>query len=362
MENYSVIGLMSGSSLDGVDIAMCQLIENEGTWLYQIIESECIPYSPYWINILKKVQNESALNYHRSHVYLGHYLGQLCKQFISKHDFHVDLIASHGHTVFHNPSKRFTSQIGDGAAIAALTGITTVSDLRTTDVALGGQGAPIVPIGDQHLFKDYKFCLNIGGIANISAKTNDSIYAYDICGANQILNHLAKKRNLEFDNNGDIARSGSINQKLLSELNSLPFFQKQPPKSLSNQWVIDVLPKLLEKYPITLEDKLCTFCEHIAIQVSNNIKLFPFTPEDKLLITGGGAFNSFLIERIALTSPLKIAIPDKNVIKYKEALVMAFIGVLRIRNEVNVLKSVTGSNRNNICGAIYAGSLGTMNQ
>ncbi len=347
---------MSGSSLDGVDIAMCHLIENEGTWLYKIIQSECIPYNNYWLNILKKIQYESAENYHRTHVYLGHYLGQICKRFINKHQFFTDIIASHGHTVFHDPSKRFTSQIGDGAAIAATTGVTTVSDLRTLDLALGGQGAPIVPIGDMMLFKDYKFCLNLGGIANISAKANDTIYAYDICGANQILNSLANQKNLSFDHDGKLARSGETNAALLTELNELSFFQKQPPKSLSNQWVKSAIPEILKKYDIPVEDKLSTFCEHIAFQVNNNIKLFPNNPQDRMLITGGGAFNNYLIERIALTSSIKVTIPDANVIKYKEALVMAFIGVLRIRNEVNVLKSVTGAKRNNISGAVYAGS------
>lgn len=354
MQTYNVIGLMSGSSLDGVDIAFCQLITNEGNWSFKILHCDCVPFNNYWKEILQKISKETAFNYHRTHVYLGHYLGQLAKKFIQKYQIEPDLICSHGHTVFHEPSQRFTSQIGDGAAIAATTGIQTVSDLRTSDLALGGQGAPIVPIGDWHLFKDFRFCLNIGGIANISAKINNSILAFDIGAANQILNSLANVKNKAFDRNGEMAKAGLLNDDLLNELNALPFFQKSPPKSLSNQWVKNTIPPILQKYQIPIEDKLNTFSEHLAVQIGQTLKAFAPTEKDRMLITGGGTFNKYLVERIAFNTPVKISIPESNIIKYKEALVMAFIGVLRVRNEANVLKSVTGANKNSISGAIYA--------
>lgn len=353
MKSYCAIGLMSGSSLDGLDIAACKFIEIDNQWSFEILHAECLPFEKKWIDILKTLPTENALSFHRTHTYFGHYLGKACKDFIDKYKINADLICSHGHTIFHNPTARFTTQIGDGAAIASQTGIQTVSDLRTVDVALGGQGAPIVPIGDLHLFPQYKYCLNLGGIANISMKQKDKMIAYDICGANQILNKLAQLKGFEYDAEGQMARNGKLNNALLTELNGLGFYKIEAPKSLSNQWVQNAIPTIVNKYRISNADKLNTYTEHIAIQIANCLKQSGSQITDKLLITGGGAFNKYLIERINLNCNTICVIPNENIVKFKEALVMALFGILRLREQVNILSSVTGAVRDCVSGAIY---------
>ena len=352
IQQYKAIGLMSGSSLDGVDIAYCTFTKEANQWTFDLLQTSCVPFPERWINRLKFLPLQSALTYFKTHTYFGHYLGEITHNFIKEHNLSVDLIASHGHTVFHEPHNRLTAQVGDGAAIAEITGITTVTQLRTNDVALAGQGAPIVPIGDLHLFPDYRFCLNLGGIANISVKTKERIVAFDICGCNQILNRLVEEIGLVYDEDGLLARKGQVNAKLLQTLNTPAFFKKKPPKSLSNQWVIDTMMGIIEQSTLPVEDLLSTFCEHVAFQIAHVIQKYNPLPSDKLLVTGGGAFNIFLMERIVAHLNIKVVIPDKDIVAYKEAMVMAFMGVLRLRNEVNVLSSVTGAKRNSVCGLV----------
>lgn len=354
---YKCIGLMSGSSLDGIDLAYCEFTEEQGKWSFTMPVVEQIPMPERWVARLAHLPKQSALNYVKTHSYLGHYFGEVLKSFIDKNDLSPDFIASHGHTIFHEPHNRMTSQIGDGAAIACITGVPTINNLRHNDVALGGQGAPIVPIADFHLFSDYRFCLNLGGIANISVKTpqNDptNVIAFDVGGANQILNRLVEPIGLAYDEDGRLARTGKINTNLFEKLNALPFFQQKPPKSLSNQWVQTDLWNTFLDSGVSMEDALSTFCEHLAFQIAASISEFDASPSDQLLATGGGAFNTFLMERIEHYFPAKVVVPEQKIIDYKEALAMAFIGVLRWRKESNVLASVTGATRNSVNGAVY---------
>jgi anhydro-N-acetylmuramic acid kinase len=263
------------------------------------------------------------------------------------------LVASHGHTVFHYPKNGFTTQIGDGAALAAECGLPVVCDFRSTDVAKGGQGAPLVPIGDQLLFSDYSFLLNIGGIANMTARQKNGTIAFDICSANQLLNYYAKQNGFDYDKDGALAASGKLDQSLFDKLNSLDYFIKPAPKSLGNDYSREVVLPLVESASISVEDKLHTLCHHIAYQVASHVKKLEHGESDKMLVTGGGALNGYLIECLKESLPIKLQVPDGNIVQYKEALIFAFMGVLRFRHEINTLRSVTGAKADSVSGTIY---------
>ena len=343
---------MSGTSLDGLDIAFCQFINKGKNWLYEIIHAETIEYPNLWKETLKNIENKDAFSFAETHINYGHFLGQKVKRFITKHHLKIDFIASHGHTIFHQPQNKITFQIGDGSAIAAETGLPVVCDFRSLDVALNGQGAPLVPIGDRMLFNDFEYCLNLGGFANISFEKNNERIAFDVCPVNIVLNFLAEKANHSFDNKGKLAASGKIDPDLLSALNQLKYYKKSPPKSLGKEWVISEIIPLMAVENLSIEDNLRTFCEHIAEQI---FKILPSNKPVKVLITGGGAHNDFLVRLLKQKTKNEIILPDKKTIDYKEALIFAFLGVLRMRNEINCLKSVTGASKDNIGGAIYAG-------
>lgn len=361
MNTYRVIGLMSGSSLDGLDIAYCEFVNDNGKWNFKILKADVVKYPNTWIQEIKKLPALSAKMLWEIHAALGNYFGERVNEFIQQNSLQnkVDLVASHGHTIFHFPEKRFTTQIGDGAAIAARTNLPVACDFRTADIAYGGQGTPIVPIGDKFLFTDYRFCLNIGGIANISCKTDNSIVAFDICAANQVLNFLANNLNQEYDDEGKIAALGNTNEELLRQLNGLEYCSLPYPKSLDNSFSREAILPLLEEFAISTEDKMRTFVEHIAMQIGKHIRLISekekikFSTEDKMLMTGGGAFNKFLINRIKAQAVISVEVPDDELVKFKEAIVIAFMGVLRMRNETNVLRSVTGAAKDSIGGAMY---------
>jgi len=357
---YHIVGLMSGTSLDGLDIAYCRFEMVNDSWHYQILQAETIPYSDSWKERLAMLDRADAHEFARTDSDFGYLTGEMTNEFIKRHQLTPDFIASHGQTIFHQPENRFTTQIGKGAAIAAVTGIPVVCDFRTTDVAWGGQGAPLVPIGDKLLFTGYEYCLNLGGIANISYDNDGLRIAYDICPANMILNALAQKMDLPYDHEGKEAAKGTLNTQLLDQLNQLPFYHQQPPKSLGKEWVEMHINPLIQ-HPASgteakrsstesIPDLLRTFCEHIAIQVGNNTE-----PDrvNKLLITGGGALNEYLVERIRHHASPQVVIPDLQTIQFKEALIFAFLGLLRWQNEINCLSSVTGAKKDTIGGAIY---------
>jgi anhydro-N-acetylmuramic acid kinase len=358
---YKVIGLMSGSSLDGLDIAFVHLQENGGKWSYEILHADCYEYDSTWIARLKNAVDLTAMDYQLLHVEYGHYLGTQVNIFIEKNNLHhqVSLISSHGHTTFHLPQKLMTAQLGDGAAIAAETQLPVVTDLRAMDVALGGQGAPIVPIGEKLLLGDYTYFLNLGGIANISANINDSFVAFDVCAANRVLNMLAEEKGFAFDDDGKIAATGNINDELLQKLNELVYYKQPYPKSLANDFGIETVFPIIKAASLSVEDAMRTYVEHIVFQIKNAIPGQRSTINSQLLATGGGAFNSFLIKRlkdVLLEINVEVFIPGENLVKYKEALIMALMGTLRWREEYNVLASVTGAKRNSIGGALWLGT------
>lgn len=359
---YKVIGLMSGSSLDGLDIAFVEFSEKAGNWSFEILNATCVPYDINWTEKLKSAINVSAMDYQLLHTAYGKYLGEKVNDFIETNGLHhkVNLIGSHGHTTFHSPEKHMTHQLGEGAAIAAETKLPVVSDLRALDIAFGGQGAPIVPIGEKLLFPDYHFFLNMGGIANVSANTENEIIAFDICAANRVLNMLSAEKGQDYDDGGKMAASGKINNELLEKLNSLDYYFIPHPKSLANSFGTDIIYPLIKEFKLSIEDALCTYVEHICIQVKQSLStFFSNAAIQKLMITGGGAFNNFLIERLSINLReinFEVFIPAEEIVQYKEALIMALIGILRWREQYNVLASVTGASQNSIGGALWLGT------
>lgn len=358
---YRAIGLMSGSSLDGLDIVFAEFQETGGKWSYTIRNADCLPYEDGWGERLARATTLTAGEYLRLHSEYGHYLGKQVNRFIEDHglQFQVALISSHGHTSFHLPPV-FTAQLGDGAALAAETGLPVVTDLRALDVALGGQGAPIVPIGEKLLFPDHALLLNIGGIANLSAHTGQDPIAFDICPANRVLNYFASLEGMEFDRDGALALSGRVQESLLAELNKLAYYHQPPPKSLANQFGTDTIIPMLVKSGHSTSDILRTYVEHIALQVAAAVKQYAGVQDNgnSLLITGGGAFNQFLVERISVnlqSMGISVVVPDSDLVKYKEALIMALLGVLRWRDEFTTLPSATGAKRGSIGGALWNG-------
>ena len=358
---YKVIGLMSGSSLDGLDVVFTELQEISGKWNYEIGYAACLDYDEKWIQKLTHAIGLPSIDYQLLHTEYGRFIGQKINEFIDDNKLHhqVSIISSHGHTTFHMPEKKMTHQLGDGAAIAAETRLPVVSDLRSMDIAFGGQGAPIVPLGEKLLFSSYNYFLNIGGIANISINKEDELIAYDVCAANRVLNMLAGEKNLAYDDGGKISAQGKIHADLLEKLNSLEYYKQPYPKSLANSFGTDIIYPLLKSFSIHIEDALCTYTEHICTQIKNSLLPFKEDIVQKLFITGGGAFNTFLVERLQKNLEevnFEIFIPGSDVVQYKEALIMALLGVLRWREQYTVLASVTGASRNSIGGALWLGT------
>ncbi|HNF50820.1 MAG TPA: anhydro-N-acetylmuramic acid kinase [Chitinophagales bacterium] len=358
LQNKTVygIGLMSGSSLDGLDICYVKFEQQKSSICYTILQATCIAYDKQQTEKLRKAAQLTAFEFAALHTEMGKFFGSLTHQFIQQHQIEkLDFIASHGQTIFHQVATGFTTQIGCGAQIAAQTGHKVVCDLRTADVAYGGQGAPIVPIAEKYLFPDFSFFLNIGGIANIAIhnKEKTTIHAYDICAGNTMLNYLAKQKNLDFDDNGNLARNGKVINELLEKLNAIPFCKQAAPKSLGTEHIYETWIPLFDECDSTIEDKLATAVEHIAMQVGKEINNLIPHHNSSLFITGGGALNTYLIERIQQHTTYKTIVPDMLTVQYKEALAMAFFGLLRIIEQPNCLASVTGAQKNVIGGAVY---------
>lgn len=355
MKTYHVIGIMSGSSMDGVDLALCKITSDDGQYTYSIEECETYEYDEVWRLRLSQIRKADALGYAKTDVFYGHYLGHLINTFIKKHKVKIDLIASHGHTVFHYPDELITRQVGDGASMSAICNLPVVTDFRSMDVAKKGQGAPLVAIGDECFFNDYDFCLNLGGFANISGKVGDFRVSFDICPANILLNRVARDLNQEYDKDGEIAASGTINYKLLENLNKIDYYRTPFPKSLNRDWINNELWQIVkEGDKLSPQDKMKTFVDHIGVQIGNSINYLSSknATGKKVLVTGGGAFNTVLMDHIRTHSEADFIIPDHKMVKYKESLVFALMGVLRVENQINIIKTFTGAKSNSISGSL----------
>ncbi|MDR2407516.1 MAG: anhydro-N-acetylmuramic acid kinase [Bacteroidales bacterium] len=349
--SVDIIGLMSGSSLDGLDVAWCRFEFRGGRWNYTILAANTYLYSPEWKERLRTLAHQDAFTYVKTHVEFGHFMGRLVKRFIKKYKAEADYISSHGHTVFHQPRSGITSQIGDGAALAATSGLNVICDFRSMDVALKGEGAPLVPVGDKLLFSDYPYCLNIGGIANISYDENNIRKAYDVTLANMALNYFAERKGMDYDEDGLLAQKGNIRLRLFKELNSLSFYEQNPPKSLGKEWFESVFLPVIFQHKYPYRDIMATIVEHIVYQIGC---VMQNKPEGRMLLTGGGAKNKFLVERLFYHIPhIQIVIPNDSLVQYKEALIFAFLGCLRINNQINCLRTVTGSACDHVAGVVY---------
>jgi anhydro-N-acetylmuramic acid kinase len=346
------IGVMSGTSLDGIDIAYVKINSTSNKYTFEIINTTTISYTKEWKLRLKNgfhLEGEELIKLDANY---GIHLGNMIQNFIAKNNItSIDFIASHGHTIYHNPTENYTLQIGNGPHITSITGIKTICNFRIQDIALGGQGAPLVPIGDQLFFSNYDYCLNLGGFSNISFTKNNQRIAFDICPVNIVLNHYVTLLNIEYDNKGTIASTGSIERNLLKELNALPFYtNNNKPKSLGYEFVVETIFPIIDKYNLNTKDILRTFVEHIAIQISNNIDS---NLTKTMLVSGGGTYNSFLIECIQSYTKTKLIIPNESIINYKEALVFVLLGFLKEEGKINCLKSVTGARRDHSSGVIF---------
>lgn len=346
---YNVIGVMSGTSLDGVDLVYTKF-EWKKKWSFKIECAITVPYNQYWNSKLRSLAKLNRVELNTLDDEYTFYLAGIINDFITEYEItEIDFISSHGHTALHQPENGITYQIGNRESIVSYVSFPVICDFRTADVALGGQGAPLVPIGDRILFTKYDYCLNLGGFSNVSYEDAGLRIAFDICPVNIVMNHYSRQIGLEYDKNGILASKGKICDELLKKLNNLSFFKDFSPKSLGLEWVTtDVLP-LIDSFELCVEDILRTYSEHIAIQISGVLKL-----KDKVvLVTGGGVYNSFLMSRLTERSKSLIEIPSRELVEFKEALIFAFLGVLKIRGEVNCLKSVTGASQDHSSGIIF---------
>ena len=340
---------MSGTSLDGIDVAYVNFTFSE-TWSYQITAAETIPYTQNWQKILSEAVNYDEHKLRKLEHDYTHLLGKVISEFLAKSDiFGLHAVCSHGHTIKHEPENGFTLQIGNQPELAKLLNCKVVCDFRVQDVQLGGQGAPLVPIGDELLFGEYDYCLNIGGFANISTINGGKRLAYDICAVNTVLNVLSQQINLPYDKDGKVAASGKVIPGLREELEKIPFYGLRPPKSLGIEWVQKHIFPLFQKYG-SIPALLRTYTEHAAEMIANE---FRNSSEEKVLVTGGGAFNQFLIAEIQKRTKTEVVIPPADVVNFKEALIFAFLGVLKLRGENNVLSSVTGASKDHSSGKIF---------
>lgn len=348
MENYRVLGVMSGTSLDGIDIALIQFTKRT-RWEFEIGPAETIPYPGSWVQRLKEAVRLDKSEVGKMDLEYTLFLAGAINDFMVRHAVEgLDAICSHGHTIWHQPAEGITVQIGNRQELARLTGQKVICDFRIGDVRLGGQGAPLVPIGDRLLFPEYRYCLNLGGFANVSMEENGTRLAYDICAVNTVLNHYAGRIGLPYDSGGELARSGTADKGLLESLAALPFYKMPAPKSLGVEWVEEEVIPLIDGFHLEVKDVLATFTLHVAQMLAR-----AFKGKGRVLVTGGGAYNTFLMEQLQERIEAEVVIPDAKTLEYKEALIFGLLGVLRMRGEVNCLSSVTGAAHDHSSGVLF---------
>ena len=349
MKSFYAIGLMSGTSLDGVDLVYIKFNRDE-QWNFEVINSKTYPYEDSVTKLLTHISKKSLDDIKKIDVEYTKKLSKIIREFIDEFSINkIDFISSHGHTAIHDPSNSFTYQIGNLPILSKETNCNVICDFRVQDIELGGQGAPLVPVGEKYLFNKYDSFINLGGFANISNHVEESLIAYDICPVNIVLNNLSKKIGKDYDNKGSIASSGKLILELYEKLEKLEYYKSSPPKSLGIEWVNANVFPLINKYSdYPIEDLLNTLSNHIANQISNNLNGI-----DKVLVTGGGTYNDYLIDIIRSRTDSEIIIPSKNIIEFKEALIFAFLGVLRYLNINNCYSSVTGASKDHCSGKIF---------
>nr|WP_093139423.1 anhydro-N-acetylmuramic acid kinase [Ulvibacter litoralis] len=348
--SYHVVGVMSGTSLDGIDL--CEIVftfSETNAWSFELFASETVAYPSTWKQKLQEAVSHSEAALETLNLEYTEYLSEVILTFVKKHTIkNLDAVCSHGHTILHQPANGITLQIGNLPKLAKLIQQTVVCDFRVEDVALGGQGAPLVPIGDALLFKEYDYCLNLGGFANCSFERNGERIAYDICPVNIVLNPLAEAYGKPYDDGGEMARHGKFSLSLSSALREIPYYKLLPPKSLGLEWVQNEFLPILNNKRYGDAYKLRTVTDHIAAVIARQ-----FNKGSKVLVTGGGAYNRYLLEMIKRSKDVALIVPDAKMIEFKEALIFGLLGVLKLRNEVNCLASVTGASKDHSGGMIF---------
>ncbi len=351
-QSYEVLGVMSGTSLDGIDLAWVNFEQQNKHWKIRIKAAQTFAYTDVWRERLQKAVSLSKAKIEELDREYTLYLADTINSFLKQNKIrNLDAVCSHGHTVLHQPEKKLTKQIGNLPNLAQLIQERVVCDFRVQDVALGGQGAPLVPVGDALLFKEYDFCLNLGGFANLSTSENGKRIAYDITAVNTVLNFLANQLGKDYDRDGKLAASGEVNEDLLQKLDSLSFYRQKPPKSLGVEWVNSTVLPLLNTSKETTTNKIATYSAHVSTQIAANLSA---SKKASCLVTGGGAFNKHLIESIAEKTATRLIIPAPEIIEFKEAIIFGLLGVLKLRDEINVLQSVTGASKNHVAGKVYS--------
>lgn len=354
-EEYFAIGGMSGTSLDGIDLAYCRYFFENGRWNFELINAKTYSFNKEVAFAIKEAIERKAYSNKALDVRLGNYYAAIINRFTNENRItNIDFVANHGQTIYHNPAEKITIQMGDGATIAQKTQLVCINNFRSADVELGGQGAPLVPIGDFHFYNDYNYCINLGGISNITVQNrNEVLLAFDISPCNVLLNYYARQMGFKFDNDGLIGCTGSFNELLFNQLNENLYYHQQPPKSLDAQNCIDVFIPIIDNFSISIEDKLHTIYKHIAYQIRGVIEKYHQQKKEKVLISGGGALNQFLVESIKADLPIEVFIPSNEIIEFKEAIIFGLLGVLKLNNSVNCLKVVTGAKRDNVGGEVW---------
>ena len=344
-----VLGIMSGTSMDGLDISCSRYYKKNNNWDFDLIASKTMYFDDLWKEkFLNTFNGKNCID--DMDIQFGNFISKSIQEFINFFNLKIDLISSHGHTIFHNPSIGYTKQIGSGSVIANTLRVPVVSNFRQQDIDLGGQGAPLVPIGDKLLFSQYDACINLGGIANISFDYKEARIAFDISPCNMLLNYVSEREGVLFDRDGIMAENGKVDQTFLTKLNNINYYQLSFPKSLAKEYIDQIFLPIINNTLISNYDILCTLVEHIAIKISSLLSKYNLS---NAFFTGGGALNSYLIGRIKQLSSTKIIIPEMDVINFKEAIIFGFLGVLRINNQVNCLSSSTGARMNHSSGDIH---------
>jgi len=354
--NYKVIGLMSGTSLDGVDLCYAHFVHKNKKWSYQIIACQTIEYPNELTEKLLITTHSSAEQLFILDKQLGVFFSEVINGFIEKHKIErnkIDAICSHGHTVFHQPDKQISVQIGCGATIARHTQLPTIANFRQKDVLYGGQGAPLVPIGDLMLFSNVADSfLNIGGFANFSTiKNNEITVASDICPVNNLINYYARQQGKHYDKNGEIAKNAIVSTTLLDKLNNLSIYKQETMPSLGWEWVEKIVIPIVDNFPVSIAEKIATITKHAITQIANRLNE---CHSKSILVTGGGALNTFLIDELKKSVTGNIICASQQLINFKEALVFGFLGVLFLENVPNCVHTVTGATKSVIGGVLYS--------
>jgi anhydro-N-acetylmuramic acid kinase len=352
--SYTILGLMSGSSLDGLDLALCQF-ERSPTqgWTGKILASTSRPFPEPLEDQLRQAPLASGLELLRTETAFLRFTAEAVGQFCRENDARPLLVASHGHTVFHHPADGYTLQIGNGGILSGLLQLPVVSDFRTLDVGLGGQGAPLVPGAEKVLFAHVPACLNLGGICNLSFRSPTGFLGFDVGPCNQLLNQVAAWTGKPYDENGQLAAQGQPIPNLLQQLNGLSYYTLPAPKSLGNEEVAQIWKPLLEPWKNQPEHVSQTLCQHIGYQIGKSLAGAPGM--GPVLVTGGGAFHQELVRAIEkhLPNGFRLDIPSPEMIAFKEAYCFAFLGLLRWLGETNVWADVTGARVDSVSGAVY---------